>query len=142
MHFTDAGNNWRKSADDWHKSCQDDCFAAVLLVELLCLGNIFLLEDTRIFLFEQMWTGASTKGIPYRITQNGCDENKGDGNMDIKRQKTSMIRNPVVNNRLSPGRKKPINRPDSANTTNRTPIMPTNLIKSIRSTPGIILMIV
>src|SRR3989338_4961086 len=45
---------------------------------------------------------------------------------------------PAVNNRESPGRKKPTNKPDSAKIIAKSPKYPAAFISSMRSTPGII----
>src|SRR3989344_5598908 len=67
LHIPHAGNNWSKGSDNWQKSGNGYCFAAVFFIKLLRADEIFFVKEDRVFFLEKFFADFMTEGIAYRI---------------------------------------------------------------------------
>ena len=113
----DARDDRRERPHDGHEAGQDEGLRAVLLEELVGLVDVLLLEELGVRPVEERRADLLAEHVARLVADDRGDHDQGADQPQREVQHCpSAISRPAVNSSESPGRKKPMSRPDSAKT--------------------------
>ena len=72
-HLSYTGYKGGKSPDDRNETCDDNCFAAIAFIKLVCLYEVVLIEESHLLFVKNLGTDITPYPVVHRITGNSSN---------------------------------------------------------------------